>query len=333
MGHRQPGEVLSRREFVMGGAILAGSLPVHAQQQISPVVGYVYVASESGAYLLEAFRKGLSETGHIEGRNVELQLQFAQNQSGPLPRMIGDLVRRHVAVIVTPDSGTAARVAKAATRNIPIVFGIGGDPVAQGLVSRLNRPDSNLTGVTFLNVELAPKRLQMLSELVPRARRFAVLVNPNSSGRDPLLAELRQAASTLGRQIDVSYASDAGEINAALANLAGKGAEALIVQPDAFFANNSEMLVKLALAYQLPAIYGGRVFTEIGGMMSYGDKRSESFREIGVYTGRILNGEKVADLPVMQPTKFELVINLATAKALGVEVPPTLLAQADEVIE
>jgi putative tryptophan/tyrosine transport system substrate-binding protein len=333
MGHRQPDEVLSRREFVMGGAILAGSLPVHAQQRISPVVGYVYVGSESGAYLLEAFRKGLSETGYIEGRNVELQLRFAQNQSGPLPRMIGDLVHRHVAVIVTPDSGAATLVAKAATRNIPIVFGIGGDPVAQGLVSRLNRPDSNLTGVTFLNVELAPKRLQMLYELVPRAERFSVLVNPNSSGSDPLLSELRQAASTLGRQIEVSYASNAGEINAALASLAGKGAEALIVQPDAFFANNSEMLVKLALTYQLPAIYGGRVFTEIGGLMSYGDKRSESFREIGVYTGRILNGEKVADLPVMQPTKFELVINLATAKALGIEVPPTLLAQADQVIE
>lgn len=333
MGHRQPGGVLTRREFVIGGAILTGSSPVHAQGRTRPIVGYVYVGSESGGYLLEAFRNGLNETGYLEGRNVELQLRFAQNQSGPLPRMIGDLVRRRVAVIVTPDSGRAALVAKAATRNIPIVFGIGGDPVAQGLVSRFNRPDGNLTGVTFLNVELAQKRFQILHELVPRAERFAVLVNPNSSGSDALLSELRQAASTLGRRLEVFYASNSGEIKAALASLAGNGAEALIVQPDAFFANNSEMLVKLALMYQIPAIYGGRVFTNIGGMMSYGDKRSESFREIGVYTGRILNGEKVADLPVMQPTKFELVINLATAKALGIEVPPTLLAQADEVIE
>jgi putative ABC transport system substrate-binding protein len=317
----------------MAGAILAGSLPVRAQERLSPIVGYVHVGSESGGYLLEAFRKGLNETGYFEGRNVELQMRFAQNQSGPLPQMIGDLLRRHVAVIVTPDSGTATLAAKAATRTIPIVFGIGGDPVAQGLVSHLNRPGTNLTGVTFLNVELAPKRLQILSELVPHAERFAVLVNPNSSGSDALVSELRQAAYTLGRQIQVFYASNAGEISAALASLAGKGAEALIVHPDAFFANNSEMLVKLASKYQIPAVYGGRVFTKIGGMMSYGDKRSESFRQIGVYTGRILNGENVADLPVMQPVKFELVINLATAKALGIEVPPTLLAQADDVIE
>jgi putative ABC transport system substrate-binding protein len=173
----------------------------------------------------------------------------------------------------------------------------------------------------------------MLCELVPRAERLAVLVNPNSSGSEALLSELRQAASTLGRQIEVFYASNADEINAALASLAGKGAEALIVQPDAFFANNSEMLVKLALKYRIPSVYGGRVFTKVGGMMSYGDKRSESFREIGVYTGRILNGEKVADLPIMQPTKFELVINLKTAKALGLEVPSSLLVLADEVIE
>jgi putative ABC transport system substrate-binding protein len=316
----------------MGGGILTGSLPVRAQR-ISPIVGYVYVGSESGGRLLDAFRKGLNETGRIEGRNVELQLRFARNQGGPLPRIIGDLVRHQVAVIVTPDSGAATLVAKAATRTIPIIFGIGGDPVAQGLVSGLNRPDSNLTGVTFLNVELASKRLEILYALVPRAERFGVLVNSNSSGSDPLLSELRPAAFVLGRQIDVFYASSAGEIDAAFAGLVRKGAEALIVQPDAFFANNNEKLVKLAWQYQIPAIYGGRVFTEIGGLVSYGDKRSESFREMGVYAGRILNGEKVANLPVMRPTKFELIINLGTAKMLGLDVPPTLRLFADELLD
>jgi putative ABC transport system substrate-binding protein len=331
-GHRHPAEVLSRREFAIGAAILTGSLPVSAQR-LSPSVGYVYVGSDSGGRLLGAFRKGLNDRGYVEGRNVELQLRFVENQNGPLPQIMGDLVRRQVAVIVTPDSGAATLAAKAATKEIPIVFGVGGDPVAQGFVSALNRPDGNLTGVTFLNVEIASKRVEILYELVPRAERIAVLVNPNSSGGDALLSELRPAAYSLRRQIDVFYASNADEIDVALANLARSGCKAIIVQPDAFFANNSERLVKLSLRYSLPAIYGGRVFTEIGGLVSYGDKRSESFRDIGVYTGRILNGEKVASLPVMRATKFELIFNLRTARILGLNVSCTLLALADEVLD
>jgi putative ABC transport system substrate-binding protein len=315
------------------GAGMASASPLcaQAQRRVGQVIGYLYFGSE-GRRFLDAFRKGLNETGYIEGQNVQIELQVAQN--GPeLPKIVADLVRRRVAVIVTPGSLTAALAAKAATSTIPIVFGIGGDPVATGLVSRLNHPDGNLTGVTFLNVELVPKRLEFLSKIAPDAKRFAVLMNSNSAGGDLMLRDLREAASSIGRRVEAFYVATADQIGAAFANLAQEGTEALLVNPDILFANNSAEVVELALRYRIPAIYGGRVFTEVGGLMSYGDKRSESFRQMGLYTGRILQGEKPANLPVTRPTSFELVINLQAAKRLGLTVPPTLLAFANETIE
>jgi putative tryptophan/tyrosine transport system substrate-binding protein len=334
MSNRQPAYAVSRGEFaiLLGGGVVTWPLSADAEQRASPVLGYLYVGTEPGGHFLEAFRKGLDETGYVEGRNVELQIRFPQNEIGRLPQMIADLLRRQVAVIVTPGSLTATLAAKAVTRTIPIVFGIGGDPVALGLVSRLNRPDGNLTGVTFLNVELVAKRLQLLSELVPAATRFAVLVNPNSSGGELMLGNLRATASSIGRQIDVLYAATGDEIDGAFASLVQKRADALLVNPDVLFANNNVQVVTLAAQHRIPAIYGGRDFTEVGGLMSYGDKRTESFRWMGVYTGRILKGQKTTDLPVMQPLRFEFIINLQTARTLGLKVPRTLLAFADELI-
>jgi putative tryptophan/tyrosine transport system substrate-binding protein len=324
---------MRRRELLglVGGAA-AWPLTVRAQQQPAvPLVGFIdSFAVETGPQLLAAFRKGLSEMGHAEGRNVTIE--YHTRQRGRAPEVVADLVRRRVAVIVT-SSLNAALSAKTVTTTIPIIFNAGGDPVATGLVASLNRPGGNVTGVSSLGGELGTKRLGLLHALVPGAKRFGLLVDPITAFARSTIDETQQAAATVGLQIDALDASTRQEIDTAFASLVQKGIDALLVGQAASFAINRTRLVALAATHRLPAGYTGREFSEIGGLISYGASWLDQFRQVGIYTGRVLKGEKPADLPVMQPTKFELVINLQTARTLGVEVPPTLLAQADEVIE
>jgi putative ABC transport system substrate-binding protein len=285
---------------------------------------------------LAAFRKGLSETGYVEGRNVAIEYRWAQGQNDRLPELAAELVRRRVSVIVTADGTGTALAAKAATATIPIVFITGIDPVASGLVAGLNRPGGNSTGITHLNAQLEPKRLALLHELVPRAVRFAALV-PSASASTPgpgdtLNADLQAAASAIGVQIELLPSSTSREIDAAFASLEQKRAEALMVGPAALIDRRAQILT-LATRHGLPTIYAWRADAVAGGLMSYGIVITDQFRQSGIYAGRLLRGEKPADLPVMRPTKFEFVLNLQTAKALGIEVPPSLLAIADEVIE
>jgi putative ABC transport system substrate-binding protein len=278
-----------------------------------------------------AFRKGLAEAGYEEGRNVALEFRWAEGQYGRLGELAADLVRRRVNVIVTPSSATAALAAKAATTTIPIVFGSGGDPVKEGLVASLSRPGGNLTGVNFFTVELVAKRLQLLRDLELSARRVAVLVNPTDPEGYQTVRDIEAAAG--GQQILVHGVATGQDIDAAFASIAREKADALLVGPGTFFNTRRVQLAILAARHGLPAIYPVRAYPEAGGLMSYGSDILDAFRQVGVYTGRILKGAKPADLPVMQSTKFELVINLNTARALGLEVPAHLLAAADEVIE
>ena len=250
-----------------------------------------------------------------------------------LPELAVDIVRRKVAVITTPGSTPAALAAKAATMTIPIVFSIGADPVQAGLVASLNRPGGNVTGISSMNLELGAKRLGLVHELVPGAARFAVLVDPNSPATEPLIKDVQAAASAIGRQIEVLTATTSGEIDAAFASLVAKRVNALVLTPGSLFNNRRVQLATLAVRHAVPTIYSSREFAEAGGLMSYGPSVMEEFRQAGIYTARVLKGEKPADLPVMRSTKFEFVINLQTARMLGIEVPPTLLARADEVIE
>jgi putative ABC transport system substrate-binding protein len=279
-----------------------------------------------------AFRKGLSETGYVEGRNVMIEYRWAQNDYARLPELAADLVRRRVAVIVTPLSTPASLAAKAATATIPIVFTTA-DPVQSGLVASLNRPGGNVTGIHGMQVELMAKRLGLVHELLPGAARFAVLINPNNTASGSIVADLETAAATIGRQIEVLTAGTSREIDTAFASLAQKRADALLVSPDALFVTRRVQLATAAMRYVVPVISPFREDTEAGGLMSYGPSFADIFRQVGIYTGRILKGEKPADLPVMQPTKFEFVINLQTARLLGITVPATLLATADEVME
>ena len=326
---------MRRREFItlLGGAA-AWPLAAHAQQPARPVIGFLFGGSPEGsANFVAAFRKGLGDAGYVEGQNVAIEYLWTHNDNDRLPELAADLVRRRVAVIVTPNFTAAALAAKAATTTIPIVFGGGFDPVQAGLVASLNQPGGNVTGISFMSVEIGGKRLGLLHELLPGAAHFAMLVNPTNPNAELNITEARAATSVIGRQIEVLTASTNRDIDTAFASLVEKRADALLLSPEPLFTTRRVQLVTLAARHAVPAIYYIREFAEIGGLMSYGPNLANQYREVGVYTGRILKGEKPADLPILRPTRFEFVINLQTAKTLGLEVPPMLLARVDEVIE
>ena len=325
---------MNRREIIaMLGGAAAWPVTARAQQMAMPVVGFLSARSaKTSGYLVEAFRKGLGETGYVEGQNVVIDYRYAEGQYDQVPMLAADLVRRQVAVIAASDL-SGALAGKAATTTIPIVFTIGTDPIKSGLVASLSRPGSNITGVTNLNTELAPKRLELMHELVPTASNFGLLVNPTNLGTKEYLREVETAAGTLGLQLHGLNASTDREIDAAFAILAQLRAGGLVIEADAFFTSRSELIVALALRHAIPTIYQFREFAAVGGLMSYGGSITNSHYAVGVYTGRILKGEKAADLPVQQSTKVELIINLRTAKVLGLTVPLALLTRADEVIE
>jgi putative ABC transport system substrate-binding protein len=329
--------MIRRREFItlLGGAAAACPCAAKAQQPGMPVIGFINSASAVGSeQQAAAFRKGLNETGYIEGQNVTIEYRWAEGQHDRLPQLAAELVGRRVAVIATPGSIAAALAAKAATATIPIVFGVPEDPVRSGLVASLARPGGNATGMNFFVSEAVPKRLGLLRDLVPGAVRIAVMINPgNVVTAETTLREVQKAADAFGLQIQVLNASNSREIDAAFAAMSRERAEALFVAPDFFFHSRRAQLATLAARNAIPATYANRDYAEAGGLMSYGTNVTDSFRQVGVYVGRILRGEKPADLPVTQSTKFEFVINLRTARALGLDVPPGLLVAADEVIE
>jgi putative ABC transport system substrate-binding protein len=326
---------MRRREFItlIGGA---GAWPfsARAQQPAMPVVGFVRDGSADGsARHVAAFRKGLNETDYVEGQNVTVEYHYLEGQYDRLPALMADLVRRQVAVIATLGY-VPTLAAKAATTTIPIVFSIGGDPVQIGLVTSLARPGGNATGINFFNTEVTAKRLRLLHDLVPKAVRIAVLVNPaNASTTESTLRDMQVAAPTIGLQIQILNANTIGEIDAAFATLAHERPDALFVAGDAFFVSRAVQLITLTTRDRIPATYSLRDYVAAGGLMSYGTDFADSFHQVGVYTGSILKGARPADLPVRQSTKFEFVINLQTARALGIEVPPGVLSIADEVIE
>jgi putative tryptophan/tyrosine transport system substrate-binding protein len=327
---------MRRREFLtlLGGAAATWPLAAVAQQPAMPVIGYLGNASpEATAYLVTAFRKGLSENGFVEGQNVAIEFRWTNNDDTRLPELAADLVRRRAAVITAPGSIAAALAAKAATATIPIVFSAGADPVKIGLVASLNRPGSNVTGISTMNNELIGKQLGFLHEVLPSAVRFAALINSNNSDSEATIMDVRAATAAIGRSIEVLTVSTGREIDAAFASLVQKRVEALLVAPDPLFINRRVQLQSLAMRHAVPAIFSLRENVEAGGLMSYGSSIIDLFRQTGIYVSRVLKGEKPSDLPVMQATKFELVINLQTARTLGIEMPPTLLARADEVIE
>ena len=327
---------LKRRQFItlLGGAA-AWPLAARGQQPAMPVVGFINSWSADGsAHYVAAFRKGLSETGYVEGKNVTVEYHWLEGQYDHLPALLADLVRRQVAVIATPGNTPGSVVAKATTATIPIVFGVGADPVKLGLVASLARPGGNATGTNFFSSEVNAKRLRLLHDLVPKAVRVAVLVN----SADAVLTEIalravQDAAPSIGLQIQILNASTIGEIDAAFATIARERPDALFVAPDALFTLRRGQLAILTARERIPAAYPLRDLVVAGGLMSYGTDFADSFRQVGVYTGSILKGAKPADLPVLQSTKFEFVINLQTARALGIEVPSGVLAIADEVIE
>jgi putative tryptophan/tyrosine transport system substrate-binding protein len=324
---------MRRREFVtfLGGAA-AWPRAARAQQQAMPVIGYLGTGSPD-ALLMAAFRKGLNEIGYLEGQNVTIEYRFAYNQFDRLQELAADLVRRRVAVIVSVGGTHSTLAAKSATTTIPIVLGFGGDPVQLGVVASLNRPGGNVTGVTTIGGELAAKRLGLLHELRPNAALFAVLVDAHSPMTESTIRDLQAATVAIGRHIEVLIAGTNRDIDTAFASLIHKRADALLVTPQPLFRDRRIQLLTLAARHAVPAIYPTRDYAEAGGLMSYGANFTDIVRQTGIYAGRVLKGEKPADLPVQAPTKYELVINLKTAKALGLEVPATLLALADEVIE
>jgi len=329
---------VNRRAFItaIGGAAAAEAWPhtARAQQSAIPVIGYLDAsAPETSARFAAAFRKGLSEIGYAEGRNVAIEYRWAYNNYDRVPELASDLLGRRVSVIAAMGGTQTALAAKAATTVVPIVFGFGGDPVETGLVASLSRPGGNVTGVVTMNVELAAKRLGLMRELVPAATRFAVLVNPDNPGTASATRAALAAAARAGWQIEFLEVSNNIDLNAAFASLMQMRAEALLTSPEVIFVIRRVQLLTLAARHAMPTIYPSREFAEAGGLMSYGSSYTDMHRQAGVYTGRILKGEKPSDLPVMQPTTFEFVINLQTAQALGIDVPSTLLARADEVIE
>jgi putative ABC transport system substrate-binding protein len=328
--------MIRRREFItlLSGAAAAWPVGARAQQAALPVIGFLEAKSaDSSALYVATFRQGLNEAGYIERQNVTIEYRFAENQYDRLPALAADLVRRQVAVIAASGGPPTALAAKGATTTIPIVFNMGADPIALGLVDSLNRPGGNLTGVSSLNVELGPKRLELLRELAPAATNIAMLVNPTNPNAEAYSTALKTAAHTLGVQLQVLHASAERDFDMVFATLVQLQVGALVIGTDGFFINRSAQLAALTVRHAIPTIFVFREFAAAGGLMSYGGSLTDEYRQVGVYTGRILKGEKPADLPVQQATKVELIINLKTAKVLGITVPPSLLARADEVIE
>jgi putative ABC transport system substrate-binding protein len=327
---------MQRRDFItlLGGAAVAWPLAARAQQPALPVVAFINAGSADGsAVYTAAFRKGLNETGYVDGQNVTIEYHWLEGQYDPVP-VVADLVRRRVAVIATPASNAAVIAAKAATATIPIVFGVGEDPVQLGLVASLARPGGNATGINVLTQEVTAKRLRLLHDLVPKAVRIAVLVNPASASiAESTIRDTQEAAPTIGLQIQIFNATTIDEIDAAFTALARGRLDALVVVPDAFFASRAVQFATLTARDRIPAAYTIRDYVAAGGLMSYGTDLEDMFHQVGVYTGNILKGAKPADLPVAQSTKFEFAINLQTARALGIEVRPDVLSIADEVIE
>jgi putative ABC transport system substrate-binding protein len=329
---------MKRREFIsLLGSAAAWPLAAHAQQPAMPVVGFLYAGSPGlgvTANAITVFRRALAENGYVEGQSVTIEYRYAEGRYDKLPELAADLVRRQVSVLVATPNLNSARVAQAATATIPILFMASDDPAKLGLVASLNRPGGNATGVNYFLTELVAKRMELLRELVPPAERFGLLINPNAASAEALTKETTAAASAIGVHADLVQARDAREIESAFTTFVHNRTEALLVLPDTFFASSGRaQIVTLAAGHRIPAIYTVREYVEAGGLMSYGPSLREPYHQLGVYTARILKGAKPADLPVVQSTKIELVINLKTAKALGLEVPPTLLARADEVIE
>ena len=325
---------MRRREFIAGlGSASAWPVVARAQQAALPVIGFIHPETPDLAeYLVRAFRQGLNETGYVEGRNVTIDYRWAQSQNDRLPALTADLVRRRATVIVT-SSTLGVSAAKAATTTIPVAFYTGGDPVALGFVASLSRPGGNLTGVTGLNGELGPKRLELLHELLPAVSTIPVLVDRNGRSAGALPSEIQEAASTRGVQLQVLHASTERDFDTVFATLSQLRAGALLISASLFFNVRGKQLGTLTVRHAVPAIYQFREFAAAGGLMSYGSSITDSYRQVGIYTGRILKGEKPADLPVQQSTKVELIINMKTAKALGITFPLTLLGRADEVIE
>jgi putative ABC transport system substrate-binding protein len=328
---------MRRREFItfFGGAAATWPIAARAQQPALPVVAFVSSSSaDASVRNAAAFRNGLNETGTLEGQNVTVEYHYLEGQYDRAPALMADLVRRQVAVIATPGSAPASLAAKAATATIPIVFGVGADPVQLGLVASLARPGGNATGINFFSQEVVAKSLRLLHDLVPKAVRIAVLVNPaNAATAASTLRDVQQAAPAIGLQIQILNATTIAEIDAAFASLAPERTDALFVAPDAFFTSRRGQFAILTARDRIPAAYTNRDSVAAGGLMSYGTDLADMFRQVGVYTGSILKGAKPADLPVLQSTKFEFAINLQTARALGIEVPPAVLSIADEVIE
>jgi putative ABC transport system substrate-binding protein len=325
---------MKRRDFItlLGGAALTWPLAARGQQPAMPVIGFLLSAPSVGSgHLVAAFGQGLREAGSVEGQDCAIEYRSADNQLDRLPALVADLLRRPVAVIVTNTPGALA--AKAATTTVPIVFFTGGDPVQLGLVASLNRPGGNVTGVSFMSAQLGAKQLGLLRELRPGAARIAVLADPKFPTTERVVSEVRAAASAIGQQIEVFYVSSELEIETAFTTFVQRGAGALLGGTGGFLLSQRERIVALAARHGIPAIYVLREYVAAGGLMSYAPSVTDAYRQAGIYAGRILKGEKPGDLPVMLPSKFELVINLKTAKALGLEIPDKLLALADKVIE
>jgi putative ABC transport system substrate-binding protein len=327
---------MQRRKFIklLGGAAVTWPLAARAQQSAMPVIGFLYAASGlASEKRLAAFGQGLAETGYTEGQNVSILKTGADGKFDRLPSLVADLIRRQVNVIVVPQSSVAAIAAHDATKVIPIIFSVTVDPVRLGLVASLSRPGGNATGVNSFSSELSAKRLGLLRELLPNSKAVALLFNPATPANEAAVREVHASAATLGLQIRVVNASTSGEIDLAFATLARERPDALLVINDPLFTSRNTQIVLLAARHTIPAMLTQREYAELGGLMSYGTNTADAYRQIGVYTGRVLKGAKPADLPVVQSSKFEFVINLQAAKALGLEIPPTLLARADEVIE